>query len=62
VLVVVLLCTRKRKAKESEPACANIGMREFATETMKSEYASNIYCNISPTHNHYSGDEKLDLM
>jgi hypothetical protein len=42
--MVVLLCTRKRKAKESESANIELtGMREFTTETMKSKQASNIY-------------------
>ena len=60
VLVVVLLCTHKRKAKEPESANIELtGMRESMTETVKSKYASNIY--ISPTHNNYSSEEKLEV-
>jgi hypothetical protein len=41
VLVVVLLSTRKRKAKESESANTELTrMREFMTETVKSKQAS----------------------
>jgi hypothetical protein len=61
VLVVVLLCTRTRKTKVSESVNIELtGMRESMTETEKSKHASNIY--ISPTHNHYSSEEKADLM
>jgi hypothetical protein len=61
VLVVMLRCTCKRKIEESESANIELTrMREFTTETMKSKQASNIY--ISPTHNHHSSEEKLDLM
>jgi hypothetical protein len=60
-LVVVLFCTYKKKAKESDSANIELtGMREFTTETMKAKHASNIY--TSPTHNHHSSEEKLDLM
>jgi hypothetical protein len=62
-LLVGLLCTHKRKAKESESANIELtGVREFVTEAMKSKHASNIY--TSPTHNYYSSEEKLvnDLM
>jgi hypothetical protein len=61
VLVVVLHCTHKRKPKESESANIELtGMREFMIEAAKSKHTSNIY--ISPTHNHHSSEEKLDLM
>jgi cbb3-type cytochrome oxidase subunit 3 len=61
VLVVVLLYTRKRKAKESESANIELtGMREIMIEAAKPKHASNIY--TSPTHNHHSSEEKLDLM
>ena len=57
IAMFVLVVSRKRKAKESESA--NIRMSELTIETIKSTNASNIYCNISPTHSH---EEKLDLM
>jgi hypothetical protein len=63
VLVVVLHCTYKnfKKAKQSESANIELtGMREFTIEAAKSKHASNIY--TSPTHNHHSSEEKLDLM
>jgi hypothetical protein len=41
-LLVRLLCTRKKKANESEAANIELtGMREFTTETVKSKHASN---------------------
>ena len=59
--LVVMLCAHKRKAVETKSAKIElIKMRELMTETVSPTHTFNTY--TSPVHNHYSSEEKVDIM
>ena len=61
-VLVVFLCTHNRRAKESKSTKIELIKMEELTEKENISPAHNFNTYVSPVHNRYSSEEKVDIM